>query len=390
MNKRQRHITAICTFIFIASACLEPYQPPAILGDVDVLVVDGFLNSTDGSATVRLSHANALSSQNKIKPESNATVSIHTEGGTFLTLTEQDSGMYTAAGLNIDPAAKYQLSVRTIDQNEYFSDYVEIKQSPAIDSITWEAKEDGLNILVNAHDAMGSTQYYRWDYVETWEYHAPVLSQFKLVNKQPVYRDPAELIYTCWRTVPSTKISIASTVRLAEDVIYNYPIVFLQMGSSKISVKYSILVKQRAISKNEFAFLEQLQKTTESLGGLFDPQPSQVTGNIHNITNPSDPVLGYFSAGSVNEERFFLNFYDLPDHLNKFPRPGCQVDTVCLVRSMPPPYQCSLAVADLSGTELIGHALYSGPFLNGYTLTNAVCADCRAQGGTLTKPAFWP
>jgi hypothetical protein len=52
-------------FIFFGSLsitqCVEPYAPPEIKEKVDLLVVDGFMNSTDSSVEVRLSKAIALS-----------------------------------------------------------------------------------------------------------------------------------------------------------------------------------------------------------------------------------------------------------------------------------------------------------------------------------------
>jgi Domain of unknown function (DUF4249) len=379
MNKKKYSIGIASTLIIAAAACLEPYQPPATDEVVNILVVDGFLNSTDGSATVSLGHTISLSSQDKPEPEFDAAVSILVEGGGSYALTQQDSGIYAISGLIIDPNAKYRLSVRTPDGEDYLSDDVEIIPSPAIDSITWDAKENGVNIMVNAHDAAGNTRYYRWDYVETWRYHAPLSSDYKVVNGVPVYRTDDERIYTCWRTIPSTKITITSTVRLADDIVYQYPVTFLPMGSSKISVKYSILIKQRGVSKNEYDFLQQLQKTTESIGGLFDPQPSQVTGNIRNLNNPLVPVLGYFSAGEVKEERLFIDFYDLPDYLQKTTRPlGCFTqDSVFLPH-------------EWGGSETIVSAIYEGRGIIGYTQTSPICADCRLQGGSLITPAFWP
>jgi hypothetical protein len=207
----------------------------------------------------------------------------------------------------------------------------------------------------------------------------------------PVYRNANELMHTCWKTVISTKISIASTVRLAEDVVYNYPLIYLPSGSQKMQIMYSVLVRQRAISKEEYNFMDQLEKTTESVGGLFDPQPSQVPGNIHNLSDPTSPVLGYFSAGDATEKRFFLSFSELPDHLQVFPRPsGCRPDTICVFQTIPRAYICGLDLVDLDGSEIIGSALYTGPTVTGYTKTTVQCADCRSQGGTLTKPAFWP
>ena len=389
MREKRYYIGIIATLIFLASACLEPYQPPAIDGDVDILVVDGFLNTTDGSATVKLSHAKPLSSPDATEPEMNATVRIQDEGGNSYSLLEQEPGTYTLPAFNVDPAAKYRVSIRTQANQDYASDYVSIIPAPAIDSITWEAKDNGVNIRVNTHDASGNTRYYRWDYVETWQYRAAVSSDFILKDKIPVYRTNDERIYTCWRTLPSTKITIASTIRLAEDIISQYPVTFIEKGSRKLMDRYSILLKQRGVSKNEYDFLDQLQKTTESIGGLFDAQPSQVVGNMHNLTNPSTPVLGYFSAGAVSEQRFFLEFNNLPDNLRTFNKAvGCEVDSICTIPGILP--NCSISLQDISDAEILGSPIYSGISIVGFTRTSPRCADCRLEGGSLTKPDFWP
>ncbi|MBA4058442.1 MAG: hypothetical protein C0490_27235, partial [Marivirga sp.] len=109
------------------SGCIEPYQAPDVSDDVDLLVIDGFLNVTEASAKVRLTHVNKLSDQDTPEPEINASVSLKTGTGSNFILAEQEPGIYSATGLTINSATQYQLSVRTSDQQEYISDYVEIK-----------------------------------------------------------------------------------------------------------------------------------------------------------------------------------------------------------------------------------------------------------------------
>jgi hypothetical protein len=390
-DKLKRQVTFVLSTMMVLSACVEPYDPPTSSNVEDLLVVDGFLNTAYGSVNVVLTHSKPLDSEDETLTESNATLSIRSEGGAQFSLSEQTPGTYTAEGLPLNPAEKYLLNVRTANGQEFQSDYVDIPSTPVIDSVVWKADADGVTFYINSHDASANTRYYRWDYIETWEYTAFVSSDFKVENNEIVYRNGNERIHTCWNTVPSTKISIESTVRLSEDVVSNYPLTFIPKGSSKVSVMYSILVRQRAISKDEYNFLEQLQKTTESIGGLFDPQPSQVPGNIHNLTDPSSTVLGYFGAGATQEQRVFVRFTDLPRELQDYNRnPNCQPDTLCVIQSIPSVYQCALNIQDLNGSEYIGSALYIGPSIGGYTLSNYSCADCRAQGGTLTKPGFWP
>ena len=65
------------------------------------------------------------------------------------------------------------------------------------------------------------------------------------------------------------------------------------------------------IDRIEYEYLQDLQRVTESVGGLFDSQPYEILGNIRSM-DPSIPVLGFFSAGFINEKRTFVRFSDLP------------------------------------------------------------------------------
>jgi hypothetical protein len=106
--------------------------------------------------------------------------------------------------------------------------------------------------------------------------------------------------------------------------------------------------------------------------------PSEVTGNFYNATHPGEPVLGFFSGGSVREKRIFIGFYDLPDNLQVVPsRMFCEID--------------SIDIQDIhsygNATLLIGS--FGSPFPIGYTTSTSGCIDCRLQGGTTVKPIFW-
>lgn len=374
--------------LFILMGCLEPYEPPAILEKLDLLVVEGYMDSKQGSVRVRISKATPLSSDLSSSPEQNATVFVHEENGIAYALEEQDSGVYTLHGLNVNISSRYQLTVLTSNEQEYASDFIELKQSPPIDSVTWEYKDDGVNVLINTHDPSGKTQYYYWDYIETWEYNARHASLYKVINGFPMYRTPAEMIYKCWATEPSTKVIIGSSLRLNEDIIQRLPLTFLPEGSDKISIKYSMLVKQRALSKAEFDFWQEIQKTTEGLGGLFDPQPFQVTGNIHHVKDPTIPVLGFFGGGSVAEKRIYIRYENLPFNLRDYARKFCPLDTVCISRGPLTEYPCGIDVGSLGNSALLISEVGS-PSPWGFTMASPQCGDCRYAGGSLTRPAFW-
>ena len=54
-----------------------------------------------------------------------------------------------------------------------------------------------------------------------------------------------------------------------------------------------------------------MKKNTESLGTIFDAQPSEIKGNIYSASDPAEPVIGYISATTIEEKRIFIEQADL-------------------------------------------------------------------------------
>lgn len=379
------------TTLILSGGCLDPYSPPVGEQEVNILVVDGFLDSNEGTATVALSRAVPLDAESTIAPEPGATVTLYDDDATAFPLVEQSAGQYRVTGVPVEATAQYRIHIRTRAGNEYQSSLSNIYQTPPIDSLTWVTDEDNLTIRVNTHDFSNTTKYFRWTYEETWAYHAAVLSQYKVVGTQFVDRTPDEMIFYCWNTRPSTNIIIGSTTRLSENIISQAPIQYLNKGSQELSMKYSILVSQRGLSEEEYTYLDQLKKTTESVGGLFDPQPSQVPGNIKRMDSSSPLAIGFFGVGNTVKQRLFITIPELPLEF-QFTDPigGCNPpDTVCLITPSSIK-NCTLTGRDLNEAIMLGSAIYSQRDLIGITLTSTRCADCRSQGGVLTKPDFWP
>ncbi len=371
-------------------ACVESYSPPTVPEAADLVVVDGNVNTTDHTASVRITRPIVVNSKDSLRSERDAQVEIIAGDGHTYLLPETKPGYYQLEGIPLHDGDACQLRVRLTTGYEYRSEQVTLKKSPPIDSIYFHYKPDGLEVLVDTHDPAKNTHYYQWKFEETYEYGAAFESNYKLVNRQVVPRQPSDRIYRCWKTVPSTRIYITSTTQLAEDQVSRRLLVSIPVASQKTSVRYSILVNQRAISESEYTYLTQLQKTTESLGSLFDPQPSQVYGNVKRVSEKGGDAIGYFSGGSYDQKRIFIGFYDLPSYLMVPPSKGtCALDTVCLFPPIRSPIKCSIDVENLPETEMIVAEIFQGPSLIGYQKTNNDCADCRRQGGTTTRPSFW-
>ena len=368
---------AVIILSFIATGCLEPYNPPEIENLGDILVVDGFINASDSSGMVLLSKATPLAEDIKPLPVTNALVQIEDENGFAYTLNEIAQGNYSASKMDLDPSKRYRLFVQTRSDKLYYSEFIELRSSPPIDSITWHPtlRNDGIEIFVNTHDDSGNTKYYQWTFGETWEYRSRYGAFYKVESGVAVI-NPID-INRCYISKSSTEIHVGTSVALASDVIRNFSLMFIPVKSQKISIKYSILVQQRSLTKEAYDFWVALKKSTESLGSLFDPLPSQVLGNMYSKNDPFEPVLGYFSGGQTKEKRIFIGIRDLPIDLRIPPVPSCPVDSIL-----------NMDIRNTPDMFLINS--YGSPFPIGFTTSAGKnCMDCRDDGGSLVRPDFW-
>lgn len=369
--------------------CLEPYYPKLNTSSLGALVVDGFVG-TDGTARVKLSRSIELDANGRSPLEKGAQVSIESSNGDVFSLSENDS-LYASSGLNIPIDQQYTLHIRTADGSEYVSDDVSIFPTPPIDNVHFGTGPTGgdIEVYVDTHDSENATGYYLWDCVETYEYHAPMYAGFKLVNGKVDEREEDELLYFCWRSdiIPSV---VASTHHLSENIVSKQKLVSLQKGSPELSVRYSILVTQRVVSEAEYAFRQQLQKSTEQLGSLFAVIPGTVISNVRSL-NGDEYVLGYFRGQQLQEKRIFIDQQDLPEDF-RLPHSlgGCQTEVTC---SVDPPckpcYNC-IDVTTLGSNTLITTANTDGRgVVESYNVVNSACGDCTLRGGVTKAPDFW-
>ena len=246
-----------CSPIFYG--CKEKYLPVVKEVNINYLVVEGFINTGADSTIFNLTRTYKLDNKATVAPEKGAIVAIESDAGASYLLPELPSkpGVYGVPPLNLDQRKKYRLRIRSKDNRTYLSDFVESKTTQPIDNLTYDFNDNNLNVYTNTHDASGKSVYYRYNYVETWEYTAPFFSVLKVENHVLKERDvniPGDYIYYCWHNRPSTEIVLGTTTALTEDRLEKYRIINLSSTSPKLKNGYSVLVKQTALTREAFEF----------------------------------------------------------------------------------------------------------------------------------------
>ena len=374
--------------VLLVTGCKEKYDPPVQSPVTGYLVVDGVINSGPGAAAITLSRTTKFENKN-MEYEKGALVKLEGEDNSMYTLVEKPQGQYSIDNISLDAGKKYRLRITVTGSKVYLSDFTTVKNNPPIDSISWKRQDDGVQLYVNTHDPLNNTRYYQWTYDETWQIQSDFVSTLKYkITSLPgegqqysvVYRDSSTFsfdstIINCWQFNSPTNLSLGSTAKESQDIVY-LPIAFVPKASIKLGVLYSLHIKQTTWSKEGYEFLERMKKNTEFTGTIFDPQPSELNGNIHCVTDAGEPVIGYFNICPLQEKRIFIQSSEVPSWGYNS---GCYY---VLLKNI------SDSIKANGGWSLLPTVVSSGN-ISTFLAALPECVDCTLRG-TNKKPAYWP
>jgi len=391
--RASRGITILCfsslTFLsvlFFLSSCIEPFDPVGVQDTAGILVVEGMI--LEKGTTIKLSRTIRLDSTLRKASNSNAVrdarVQVIDESKNVIATAEPqfvngkiNPGVYVVNGeISFNSNKKFALDIHIADRH-YQSAFVAPVHTPAIDDITWKQNEDeSIDIMVSTHDPENRTNYFRWAFVEDWEYRAWYFGRFVYIP------NTSELVeqslagpnnrYYCWDSDISKTILLGSSDKHTESAIRNKKIHNFQSKSTRFSYLYSILVKQYGLDKEAYIYFDNIKKNIELSGSFFAPQPTELRGNIKCLSHPDEYVIGYIVAATEVVSRIYIDM----DKIH-----GEDV------------YNCgeseNFFIYELYNAYLQGWGICF-EFAGMYVCAPIKCVDCLTRGGTKNKPDFWP
>jgi hypothetical protein len=372
--------------ITILWGCVERFDPSSIAFS-DQLVVDGIITNEFKQHQITISHTSALNAQEFI-PEQGANVSVADNAGLNIPLTETSPGVYMTPPFAGAIGNKYTLRFQTVAGKGYASGQVEMKPVPPIDRIyavypITQNGEPGVQLYLDGGDGGKRTNYYHWEYEETYEILTPFPSKFVWLGGNEI-TIRTQQVSNCWPTKKSTDIFIDKTIGLNLDKVVKFPIRFIPSVSQELVIKYSINVRQYALSDGSYIYWKKLKEINESQGTLYDKQPGSVSGNIASLTNKEEIVSGYFDASAVSTRRVFFT----PKDFQSAGFVPAEYLKSC-IESPPiviPIEKLGATMEPNQGSFIIYDATGPGP--NTILLLRKACCDCTAQG-TNIRPSYW-
>ncbi len=263
------------SFILILASCEDPIVIDLPEG-TNLLVIEGWVTDKIDRQSVIVTRTNGFSSLLANPPVSDAQVAVFDDEGGVFTYTYVDNGIYISdSSFSGTYGRSYQL--RVILQNQ--------------DTVVSLSEQ---LIEVNDIDSLGFDFFLTQDETDPRE---------EIIVYYPVAFsvDPADQVnFYKWNIFRNNvKFDDANSIVLLEDRFFNGNAFQNDFTDFEFDELDTIKIEIQSISLNVFEFFKLFQSQVVSLGTSSGSSPASLTGNIENISNPNEKVLGFFGATSL-------------------------------------------------------------------------------------------
>ena len=298
----------IATGLVFLGACLEPFFFEVDENFKKSLVIDGiFTNSDEISHEVRISRAAEFGIKVG-EPELGASVSLSWSSGNA-TYDEVGDGLYILPADVIGRSGEtYQLRVTLSDGSTYESQPQLMPESTTITdlSLSWEREiveqntgvsrpEGVINLFVDSDigDLNGPRPLIKWLVIEAFsfpEMFCGGLHQPKTCYKEFALSSRSFFLFDGNQTDES----------VIEDVLVGQK---RELSNVEFSGLHYFSVIQQTVTPEAFSYYSRINDLVKQEGTVFDLPPAAISGNVYNVDNPDETVLGYFEISGATIAR---------------------------------------------------------------------------------------
>ncbi len=311
------------TIIFVLAGILTNSCVDELDVNIDreefILVIEGFITTRSGPHLIKITRSAKYGSflAGVIKDVTNAKVLIRDQNGDVTLLSEFGFGEYlTPVGFRAVVGNSYILQL-TVASKTYFSTPELVTKAPEIDSLIIAYKKlpsadpfefaSGVEIYSQWQDPADEDNYYMWKSSGTYQIETHPEDHIVIDGFGNAIPAPLDCCSTCWVDEFNTDKSI----KILRDNNSNGNLTtnlaaFIADDGGRYMDKYHVTIEQHSISKDAFLFFELLNNQISIDGNIFDPPPATIRGNMINLENPDESVIGYFRASDVAVKSIFI------------------------------------------------------------------------------------
>jgi len=335
-------IGSIFLLALLIASCVDPLDV-TIDEEVNVLIVEGAITTGPGPHKVRLSRSARYGLGNfggSVLPVSGASVVIRDSEGNNYSLTEETfifpkprppaigdagkevhlTGVYAVPNnFSAVVGNTYTLLITTKEGIEYTS--LPEKIIPVTEILGLNAEfskvaigsneyKTGFNVYATFEDPLEEQNFYMWK--NTGLYYIRAFPSLRICQPHPLvggpaFPCPADCCEHCW--ISETRADQSLLILSDNNINGNKTSIFttfIEDDRVRFRDKYMVRIELHALNREAFQYFSLLQNQLSINGDIFDPPPATLRGNMINLANPDENVLGYFRASAVSIDSMFL------------------------------------------------------------------------------------
>ncbi len=322
MNKVYRLISFFLVFLLFGG-CVDQIEFPLNLGD-ERLVVAGQLNNWDETQYVFLSETTSADREPILtdgyftindlpRPVRGAQVSVQSSNGQSWDYVETEPGTYALDDFP-GPESGVEYYVQILANGRVYQSTPEVMpEAIGRDEISYTFDRGEFNnqpeipfISINSEVTLPEQQgdyFLRWDVEEVFYWNLTFFPN--PFNKPPPdcyvfgFADPERI--TLLNGDLLNRPGGTSVQTLAER----------QVDQSFLSRHY-FNVRQVSTTRESYEYRRKIRELVNNSGSVFDAPPAPIQGNLRNVNNDGETVLGYFEVAKVDITRIYTTKADVP------------------------------------------------------------------------------
>ena len=325
----------------LVTACVDPLDI-TLRERVNVIVVDGTITNLAESQVVRLnrSKSDSLTGRFGTLPLTKATVEILVDSSQVIPMTETEAGRYQAPTDFVGRVGHvYQLRFTLNDGSRYASAPEVMPAVPPITNVSTGFNPTSLraqlydgtlnpyrganDFFVDGQDPADQHNYYRWDW-KLWEKQGwchTCVQGFYFINS-PIDNKPYEDCFpddqgkngyfvneyacrtACWEIIRNFDLNLFDDQLSNGSLIQRRRVAQIPYYQGRGCL---VEIRQTSLTQKAYSYYKLFDEQTQRNGGLADSPPTALVGNVRNMANSRENVVGYFTASAVAPVRQWLD-----------------------------------------------------------------------------------
>ena len=311
----------IIIFFFLILSCIDPFEPDySGIVNENRLVVDANFAVGDDQHEVYLNRTYTVGTNGGTTRVSGATIYMEDSVGNKYFLEELFNGTYAIddSEVCLEVGKQFQLFIELQNGEVFFSTIQTVPEIVKFDTIQYRivnkpVLRDERIISVEFIEFIGvnnafkeKSLFYQTDYGGVFGYTAPYQGS-----------------QICWpacaqETPPSNLSRFPSVCYITEQQLeplnvgelkrVDKQLILLSIPTDfRFKIEYSVNLKVSSILKPNYEFIQENNDQIDYGGGLFDPPPTNIIGNIQSFDEGQSYALGYFNIKNSYEQRVYVD-----------------------------------------------------------------------------------